>query len=112
LARAYGEHAEELLAAVAADPALGAPLVAGLPYLWAEVAHAVTREMALTLEDVLRRRLHVFYEAADGGMPVARAVAERMAPLPGIGWDDAAVEEQLGAYRAAVEATRPPPAGE
>jgi glycerol-3-phosphate dehydrogenase len=107
LARAYGEDAEAILAAVAADPALGRRLLDGLPYVWAEIAQAVGSEMALTLEDVLRRRLHVFYEARDGGLSVAEEVAERMAGMPGLEWDAAEVERQVEAYRAAVEATRP-----
>jgi glycerol-3-phosphate dehydrogenase len=107
LARAYGEDAEAILAAVAAQPELGRRLLDGLPYVWAEVPHAVGAEMALTLEDVLRRRLHVFYEARDGGLSIAEEVAERMAGLPGLGWDAAEVQRQVEAYRAAVEATRP-----
>jgi glycerol-3-phosphate dehydrogenase len=106
LAQAYGEDAEAVLAAVGADPALGEPILPGLPYVWAEVPHAVGAEMALTLEDVLRRRLHVFYEARDGGLSVAREVAERMAAVPGLGWDDAETSRQVEAYRRAVETTR------
>lgn len=106
LARAYGEDADEILGAVRADPPLGARIAEGFPYVWAEVPHAVRREMAMTLEDLLIRRLHLFYEARDGGLSVARAVAERMAPEVGIGWDAAEVERQVERYRAAVEATR------
>jgi len=106
LARAYGEDAEEVLAAVRADPSLGTRIAEGFPYVWAEVPHAVRREMAITLDDLLIRRMHLFYEARDGGMPIARAVAERMAGEEGIGWDAAEVERQVERYRAAVEATR------
>jgi len=106
LARSYGEDAESILAAIADDPSLGEPLVAGLPYVWAEVPHVVRYEMALTLEDALRRRLHLFYEARDGGTRIARAVAERMAAVPGLGWDAAEVERQVASYTAAVGATR------
>ena len=106
LARAYGEDADELLAAIRADRSLGARLVDSLPYLWAEVPHAVRREMAMTLEDLLVRRLHVFYESRDGGLSIARAVAVRMAAEDAIGWDAAEVDRQVERYRAAVEATR------
>ncbi|HEX2094978.1 MAG TPA: glycerol-3-phosphate dehydrogenase C-terminal domain-containing protein, partial [Longimicrobiaceae bacterium] len=106
LARAYGEDAEEVFAVVGKTPESGAPLVRGLPYLWAEVEHAVACEMAMTLEDVLRRRLHLFHQAEDGGVSVARMVAERMAALPGIGWGEAEITGQVERYRAAVEATR------
>jgi len=106
LARAYGEDADEILAAVRGEPSLGARIAEGFPYVWAEVPHAVRREMALTLDDLLIRRMHLFYEARDGGLSVARAVAERMAAEEGIGWDAAEIDRQVERYRAAVEATR------
>ncbi|SOD03363.1 glycerol-3-phosphate dehydrogenase [bacterium JGI 053] len=106
LARAYGEDAEEILAAVRADPSQGARIADGFPYVWAEVPHAVRREMALTLDDLLIRRMHLFYQSRDGGVPVARAVAERMAGEHGIGWDAAEIDRQVARYRTAVDATR------
>jgi glycerol-3-phosphate dehydrogenase len=106
LARAYGEDAAALLAAVRADAALAGRLMEGHPYVWAEVAHAVRAEMAMTLDDVMTRRLHLFYEAADGGLAVAEQVARRMAAEPGIGWSDAEVAAQVDAYRDAVQENR------
>jgi hypothetical protein len=106
LARAYGSDALRILRDVAGDATLGEPLVPGQPYLWAEVRHAVEAEMALTLEDVLRRRLHLFYEAEDGGLSVVRAVAERMTEMPGIGWDANRIDAEIASYTAAVERTR------
>jgi glycerol-3-phosphate dehydrogenase len=106
LARAYGEDAETLLDAVRGDRALGERIVPRFPYLWAEIPHAVRHEMALSLDDLLIRRLHLFYEARDGGLSMAQAVAERMAREPGIGWDAAEVARQVERYRAAVAATR------
>ncbi|HEU0298015.1 MAG TPA: glycerol-3-phosphate dehydrogenase/oxidase, partial [Longimicrobium sp.] len=106
LARAYGEDADVLLAAVRADAGLAGRLMEGHPYLWAEVPHAVRAEMAMTLEDVLVRRLHLFYEAADGGLAVAEEVARRMAVEPGIGWSEAEVARQVEAYRRAVRENR------
>jgi glycerol-3-phosphate dehydrogenase len=103
LARAYGEDAEAILDAIRARPEDGEPIVAGRPYVWAEVAHAVRAEMALTLEDVMVRRTHLFYEADDAGLSVAETVARRMAAEPGIGWDDAEVAAQVAAYRAIVD---------
>jgi glycerol-3-phosphate dehydrogenase len=111
LARAYGDEAEALLAAIRARPEDGRPLVEGLPYLRAEVPHAVRTGMALTLEDVLVRRLHVYHEAADGGVAVAAEVARRMADEPGIGWDAATVAAQVAAYTAKVREERVPVAG-
>jgi glycerol-3-phosphate dehydrogenase len=106
LARAYGEDAASVLAAVRADAALAGRLMEGHPYVWAEVAHAVRAEMAMTLDDVMTRRLHLFYEAADGGLAVAEQVARRMAADPGLGWSDAEVGAQVQSYRQAVEENR------
>ncbi|HEX5870757.1 MAG TPA: glycerol-3-phosphate dehydrogenase C-terminal domain-containing protein, partial [Longimicrobium sp.] len=106
LARAYGEDAAAVLAAVRADAAMAGRLMEGHPYVWAEVAHAVGAEMAMTLDDVMTRRLHLFYEAADGGLAVAEQVARRMAADPGIGWGGAEIAAQVDAYRATVEENR------
>ncbi len=75
-----------------------------LPYLWIEVSMAVESEMALTLEDVLVRRLGIFYESADQGLGVAPRVAERMGAH--LGWDAARTEAELQAYRTLVEEHR------
>lgn len=106
LARSYGEEAERVLALARSEPDLAERILPGHPYLWAEVVHAVRAEMALTLADVLVRRTHLFYEAADGGVEVADAVARRMAGEPGIGWDHAEVARQVGTYRREVEGSR------
>jgi glycerol-3-phosphate dehydrogenase len=106
LARAYGEDADAVLAAARADAGLAARLMEGHPYVWAEVGHAVRAEMAMTLEDVMVRRLHLFYEAADGGLAVAKEVARRMAAEPGIGWSEAEAAAQVEAYRLSVTENR------
>lgn len=65
LAAAYGVEAAMVMDRLEEDPDLAEPLVPGLPYIRAEVPHVVEHEMALTPDDVLRRRLHVAYETAD-----------------------------------------------
>ena len=72
LAGRYGTLAGEVEALVAADPSLGEPLVAGLPYLRAEAVYAVRHEMATTLDDVLA--------AAHAGPPVRPAGHARRRP--------------------------------
>jgi glycerol-3-phosphate dehydrogenase len=106
LARFYGDEAGAVLDEIRLEPELGTRLIPSLPYLRAEIARAVRCEMAMTLEDLLVRRLHIFYEARDGGLSVAREVAERMAAEPGIGWSAAEIERQVERYRRAVEETR------
>ena len=106
LARTHGTDALMILSRVRDDAARGERIVSTLPYLWAEVDHAVESEMALRLEDVLRRRTHIFYERADGGLEVARQVAERMAGLPGLGWNRETIEEEIATYTASVRTSR------
>src|SRR5207237_275799 len=78
LVGAYGSEAAAVLNLVERDRALGQPIVAGRPEVWAEVTHAVEREMALRLSDVLIRRLHLFYTTRDQAVSAAGAVADRM----------------------------------
>ena len=106
LLASHGADAEGLLRTLAEEPRLAEPILPPLPYLWVEVHHAVRGEMALTLEDVLRRRLHLFNDAPDGGAGVAEAVAREMAPLPGLEWTAEQVDAEVQAYRAAVARTR------
>lgn len=86
-------------------PWLGQPsaedrIVPDLPYLWMEVSIAVECEMALRLEDVMVRRLGLFYEAADQGLAVAPKVTERMSSH--LGWDAARQANEVEAYRVLV----------
>ncbi len=100
----YGSESAAVLNLVDRDRALGRPIVAGRPALWAEVAHAVEREMAVRLSDVLVRRLHLFYATSDQGMPAASPVAEWLAePL---GWDAMRRGEEVAAYQELVERSR------
>ena len=71
-----------------------------LPYLWAEVSMAVESEMAQHLDDVMVRRLGLFYESGDQGLDVAAGVAERMGAH--LGWDAARRDSELRAYRELV----------
>ena len=106
LARFYGTAAADVLAAAADDSELGRRLVPGLPYLWAEVVHAVRHEMALTLEDLLARRLHLLYEADDGGLGIAEAVVDRLVAEPELAWDRERGDRDLENYRRTVARDR------
>lgn len=86
LVRLYGSEAAAIASLVERDRALGNPIAPGRPELWAEVVHAVEREMAVRLSDVMIRRLHLFYDDADQGRGVAPHIAARMARL--LGWDE------------------------
>ena len=96
LALAYGSRWRNVWSYVQRDGSLGYRLSDSLPYLLAEVAHAVEREMAASLSDVLVRRTHVAFETRDNG----RAAARRIAPLMGtlLRWSEHETAQQLVAY--------------
>lgn len=79
-------------------------LMEGLPFTVGEIDHAVTRECALTLSDVLVRRLPIFYEAADQGLECADRVADVMGAR--LGWSDAERAAQIEAYQETVAQSR------
>ncbi|HEY6783326.1 MAG TPA: glycerol-3-phosphate dehydrogenase/oxidase, partial [Gemmatimonadales bacterium] len=62
LVHAYGSESAALVNLIERDRTLGRPILDGRPEVWAEVVHAVEREMAMRLSDVLIRRTHLFYE--------------------------------------------------
>jgi glycerol-3-phosphate dehydrogenase len=90
LVRAYGDRWPSVWAFAERDAALAQPLVAGLPYIGAEVLYGAQREMACTVADVLMRRTQIAFETRDAG----RSAAPRVAAL---------LASDLGEQRAAVE---------
>ena len=100
----HGDRIDEVIDLIADDPALGERLADGLPYLRAEVTHAVRAEAALHLDDVLTRRTRLSVESWDRGVDVAQDTAELMAAE--LGWSPEAVEREVTHYRARVEAER------
>ena len=104
LVASYGSEASAILNLVERDRGLREPMLAGRPELWAEVTYAVEREMALRVQDVLVRRLHLFYELRDQGTALVTPVAQRMKKL--LGWDDVREAEELGDYFRLVEGAR------
>ena len=92
----HGSGSGEVLALVGNDPTLGGALVDGLPYLRAEAVHAVTHEMAMTVEDVLSRRTRALLLDRDAARRAAPAVAARSAPV--LGWDAAPVAAQVDSF--------------
>ena len=75
-------------------------LVDALPYTIGEVRYCVRHEMALTLGDLLIRRMHLAYETRDHGLDAAPRVAEIVAPL--LGWDFSAQRRAVQDYEAEV----------
>ena len=105
LRRRYGPAAEELEEMLHGDPSLAAPIAAGLPYVLAEVPYGVRNEMALTIEDLMARRVPVLYEDQDHGLAALQAIAALMAAE--LGWDEQKKGEQMALYRTRVERSSP-----
>jgi glycerol-3-phosphate dehydrogenase len=100
----YGARAGEVIASSAAASALASPIDPELPYLWAEVVHAIHAEHAREVADVLMRRVPLFRQARDQGLGAAPLVAASLGEL--LGWNAARRQQSLDAYTAAVAASR------
>ena len=100
----YGSEAAAICNLVDRDRALGEAIVPGRPEIWGEVTHAVEREMALRVQDVLIRRLHLFHEAPEHAGAVVAPLAQRMKKL--LGWDEVREAEELVDYFRLVERAR------
>ena len=104
LVRRYGALAATVLDLAASEPRLATPLVGAEKYVSAEVAYAALYEGALHIDDVLTRRTHIAFEAADRGREAAAPVAALMAPV--LGWDQATVAREIAHYEERLAAER------
>jgi glycerol-3-phosphate dehydrogenase len=96
LVRQYGTEAAGIYNVGAVDRRLLRRLIPPHPAIEAEVLHAVRREMAQTVEDVMVRRIHLYFEHAERGIPAATRVAELMGRERG--WDEARVAAEAARY--------------
>jgi glycerol-3-phosphate dehydrogenase len=101
----YGARAEEARALITADASLGAPICEHNPELLAQVAYAVQRELALTLADVLLRRLPIGWSKCHALDGAARAAAVMARSL---GWDAARIAAEVAAYERELRETLVP----
>jgi glycerol-3-phosphate dehydrogenase len=90
------DRAERIADIADADPALGEPLVADLPYTAAELRYVIENEMALTLSDLLMRRTRMAFELPDHAVRAAPHIAEAVAPSAR--WSEYARRAQVEAY--------------
>ena len=98
----YGSDLTELIAACQTDPSLAVPLAGAPAYLRTEIAHGITHEGALHLEDLLLYRTRLDYETPDHGLAALDEIAEIAAPL--LGWSPEQIEAEKTAYRERVAA--------
>jgi glycerol-3-phosphate dehydrogenase len=95
----HGSEAPDVLA-LARDTGFLRPLVTGRPFLAAEVIWAVRHELALTVDDILSRRLRLSPELADRGVELAPRVAAIMAGE--LGWDGVRAAREAETYLASA----------
>ncbi len=84
LADRYGREAPEVMA-LANELDLARPLGEGVDHLQAEVAWAARHELALSIDDVLARRMRLAQELPDRGASIAPGVAAILGDE--LGWD-------------------------
>lgn len=94
----YGSAAPIVRSLQQADPSLAERLHPDHPFTFAEVAHAVRHEMAMTVEDVLARRVRLLFHDARAAMECTEQVARVMTREAQK--DEAWVQEQVDAFRA------------
>lgn len=93
----HGGDVDLIRRLIADDPSLGEPLVPGLPYLCAEAVHAVTNEMALSVDDVLTRRTRARLQDRRATLTAVDSVADLIAPY--LGWNDEQRRASVAEYR-------------
>lgn len=96
LVRAYGSEAAAVVRMASSDPLLQEPIVHGHPAMRAELLYAMRREMSITLCDLLIRRTHIFYEAAEQAAKEAEWVADFAAQE--MGWDENRKKAEFASY--------------
>jgi len=101
LAHTYGVTGLDVAARVVATPELAARIVEGRPEILAQVDHAVERELASTLSDVLIRRTQLFFRTRDQGLSAVGVVADRMSGL--LGWSEEQRSQMEAEFRHQVD---------
>ncbi|MCH8813970.1 MAG: glycerol-3-phosphate dehydrogenase/oxidase [Chloroflexi bacterium] len=96
----FGARHTRVLGHAARDAGLLAHVVGGSDELLAQVAYAASDEMAVTLEDVMRRRSDLMLFGPPGDVSAAASVATVLASS--LGWDDTEKKRQIAAHDDAV----------
>lgn len=99
----HGDEAVALLQR-AADTGEADRLHPHLPYIRAELAWAIDEELALSVDDVLRRRVRIALRDPAAGGPLAKQVGALLGKR--LGWSDAAVNASVQEYRRRVTSER------
>ena len=104
LAGSHGMIGIDVAVLAASRPELAERLLPERPEVLAAVEWAATRELAATLDDVLQRRLPLFFKDSDQGLGCAERVADHLAGV--LGWSAERRRAELETYRAQVAESR------
>ncbi|MCB0283626.1 MAG: glycerol-3-phosphate dehydrogenase [Calditrichaeota bacterium] len=94
---AYGNRLPDLLEIIDQTDLGRERIISSLPYVWGEITYAINHEMAMSLDDIMLRRLHLFSLDKKQGWDAHRVIAERMASV--LGWSDQEKESQIKRYK-------------
>jgi len=92
----YGTDEELIIQLLGDEPSLAQILVDGYNYTKAEVVWAIRNEMAVTVEDILARRLRLLFLDANAAITAATVVADIFQQEAG--WSDKRKQEQLNEF--------------
>ena len=101
LLRHYGTDYLKILSLGLIDRKFLEPLSPSSEVLKGEVVHAVEDEMAMTLEDFMKRRTEIGHFDFDHGVNAAETVAALMGAR--LDWDESERKRQIEAYRSSAE---------
>jgi glycerol-3-phosphate dehydrogenase len=104
LANVYGARSWDVAGYVKTDPRLVERVCPDRDVMYAEIAHAVDRELALSVEDVLVRRTSLALTARDQGLNASEKVADLIGER--LNWDKAARRAALDQYERTIALTR------
>ena len=96
LIRRHGKRVEEVLRSVTGDPRLAERILPTLPFIYADLLFCANNEMAIHLNDLLRRRMPLLI-LAKLSESTLRGIAETVAVT--MGWDEAAINREVASYR-------------
>jgi glycerol-3-phosphate dehydrogenase len=91
----YGKDAQIVLDLIEKNPALNERICPDFPPLLAEVVHCVENEMAISLEDVICRRIRLGFLHREQCLAAAPKVGKLMQEL--CGWDSQRLRSELSA---------------
>jgi len=92
LMRRHGKRVEQVLHSIEGNPRLAERIVPTLPFIYADLLYCAHNEMAMHLDDLLRRRMPLLILAKFSEDTLHR-IAETVAKV--MGWDEAATDREV-----------------